>query len=340
MELSRTMQDIWKDITGYEGIYQVSDTGKVRSLKLGRELTATPDNRGLCRVSLRKDGRVDRPYIHQLVMQEFGERKEGSKLIAHKDGNAANNDISNLYWVECEWNKKPELSDDDMRKINEMYSEGCSLSNIARATKKDVTAVYCATKGFASIPDEFEQVFSSFESEVEFAGDKFRLSEMLQGNAYVSSTGTVIKICSKVKRLPKVLKTSVDRNGYETLNYATGGDSRKYHGVHRLVADAFLPRVEGKDYVNHKDGCKTNNSVENLEWCTKSENTRHAFATGLKKPARGEKHGMVKLTEAQVAEIRAALDSGETGVAIAKRFGISTTNVSSIKRNTIWSKTV
>ena len=49
---------------------------------------------------------------------------------------------------------------------------------------------------------------------------------------------------------------------------------------------------------------------------------------------------MVKLTEAQVAEIRAALERGETGVSIAKKFGISTTNVSSIKRNTIWSKTV
>lgn len=340
MELSRTMQDIWKDITGYEGVYLVSNTGKVRSLKLGRELTATPDSRGLCRVSLRKDGRVDRPYIHQLVMQEFGERKEGSKLIAHKDGNAANNDISNLYWVECEWSKKPELSNDDVRKISEMCSEGYSLSDIARITNGDITTVYCATKGFASIPDEFERVFSSYESNVRFAGDCFRLSKMLQENAYVSSTGIVIKICSKAKHKPRVLKTTIDRNGYEVLNYAISGEDRKYHGVHRLVADAFLPRVEGKDYVNHKDGCKTNNSVENLEWCTKSENTRHAFATGLKTPARGEKHGMVKLTELQVAEIREAIQRGETGVSIAKRFGISTTNVSSIKRNTIWKVTV
>ena|SRR5699024_185881 len=51
--------------------------------------------------------------------------------------------------------------------------------------------------------------------------------------------------------------------------------------VHRLVAFAFIPLVEGKDCINHKDGNPKNNCVENLEWCNHLENNRHAFETGL-----------------------------------------------------------
>lgn len=52
--------------------------------------------------------------------------------------------------------------------------------------------------------------------------------------------------------------------------------------LHRLVAECFLEKVEGKTFVNHIDGDKTNNEVSNLEWVTQSENEKHAFSTGLK----------------------------------------------------------
>lgn len=65
--------------------------------------------------------------------------------------------------------------------------------------------------------------------------------------------------------------------------------NRKDQFVHRLVAIAYLPNPENKQTVNHIDGNKENNHVTNLEWCTRSENSQHAYDTGLKKPYTGIK---------------------------------------------------
>lgn len=68
--------------------------------------------------------------------------------------------------------------------------------------------------------------------------------------------------------------------GYLIVFLHKGHGEQHIFRVHRLVAQAFLPRIEGKDVVNHKDCDRSNNCVENLEWCTGVENTRHAWEHG------------------------------------------------------------
>lgn len=78
-----------------------------------------------------------------------------------------------------------------------------------------------------------------------------------------------------------ILQTRISNSGYERIGLMVNGRQR-FYSVHRLVAEAFLSRPVGTTQVNHIDGDKTYNVVENLEWVTASENHRHAYRSGLK----------------------------------------------------------
>ena len=80
-------------------------------------------------------------------------------------------------------------------------------------------------------------------------------------------------------RNSRVLRPYSNGSGYQKVNlYGPGGCQRKY--VHRLVAEAFLPNPGNLPVVNHKDADTTNNSVQNLEWCTQAENIQHCVRMG------------------------------------------------------------
>lgn len=82
----------------------------------------------------------------------------------------------------------------------------------------------------------------------------------------------------------KILKGSMTTNGYRSVNLVKDGKIR-FFTIHRLVANAFIPNVENKPCINHKDGDKLNNNADNLEWCDYSYNNKHALDNGLRKPA-------------------------------------------------------
>ena len=93
--------------------------------------------------------------------------------------------------------------------------------------------------------------------------------------------------------------------------------------IHRLVAKAFIPNPDPKNKicVNHISGRKENNHVSNLEWCSYSENTKHAYDHNLEQPKFGEKNGRATHTEAEVRQVCSLLEQGLSFRQISDKMG-------------------
>lgn len=104
-------------------------------------------------------------------------------------------------------------------------------------------------------------------------------------NLYQVSTYGRIKSLSHINNLGRlrpecILGIRLSDRGYHSAVLYNNGKPKSFR-VHQLVARAFIPNPNNKPHVNHLDGVKGNNLVENLEWVTISENAKHAFKTGL-----------------------------------------------------------
>ena len=128
----------------------------------------------------------------------------------------------------------------------------------------------------------------------------------------------------------KPLRCTQDTQGYTKVTLQDRGRNKVYK-VHRLVAEHFLVKVEGKNIINHLDNVRNNNKVENLEWCTAQENTAHMHKQGRNYSASGQENPACKLTDEAVAQIL-ALRGQLSQACIAAQFNVSRTHVGRILR--------
>lgn len=130
----------------------------------------------------------------------------------------------------------------------------------------------------------------------------------------------------------KLMKQRKNKKGYMTV-YLTIDGKGITKIVHRLVAETFITNPYNLPQVNHIDGNKENNYVENLEWCTNEYNMKHSWEIGLRKPLKGNEVGTSKLTEQDVIEI---YESPRTSYELSKRYNISTSSINLIRSNKAW----
>lgn len=124
------------------------------------------------------------------------------------------------------------------------------------------------------------------------------------------------------KHSKRFIKTSLHTKGYVIISIFS-----KPYLLHRIIAETFLSNPLNLPQINHKNGIKTDNRVENLEWCNQSHNIRHALDTGLNQ--------YKKLTEEQVRKIKYE-HNNLSHTQIAKIYNISRPSITLIRNNKSW----
>lgn len=148
----------------------------------------------------------------------------------------------------------------------------------------------------------------------------------------------------------KQIKHYLDQDGYQRVTFVVDG-RRHMKVVHRMVAVLFVHNPENKPQVNHKNGIRSDNRAENLEWCTSQENTIHGYRVNGRKQTdkqktlarerfSGSNNPKAKANEATVLSIRRLRAKGKPLKDIAERTGLSVSQVSAIARGKFWANEI
>lgn len=145
-----------------------------------------------------------------------------------------------------------------------------------------------------------------------------------------------IRLRHKSFPLPLLLQQGTHSQGYKRVQLQQNCKF-KMELIHRLVAKAFIHNPNRLNEVNHIDNIPSNNHYSNLEWCTHSENLKHAFAIGAAKRRKGEDAPNSKLTNKEVIEIREKfVPYRYTRVMLAKEYGVGEGCIKTIIRRKSW----
>lgn len=165
--------------------------------------------------------------------------------------------------------------------------------------------------------------------------DEWRDIPGYEGLYRISKSGKIVSYPKQRNRREVELKPRFTWDGYFTVGLWKNG-SQKTYKIHKLVAMTFIPNPNGFPVINHIDGCKTNNDVSNLEWCTRSDNDHHAFKMGLRTSPFAKE---AKLTKEDVKYIRqnhrihGAYPSASD---LSKQFGVSKACIYSVIEGRRW----
>lgn len=164
----------------------------------------------------------------------------------------------------------------------------------------------------------------------------------LQGQSWpeyhVSSIGRVKRVVSGMGSTPgRIRKPQPHSGGYLQMRMVVSNKAVNVY-VHTMVCETFLGDQPAGSDVNHKDGNKKNNSVENLEYVSRSENVKHAIKNGLN-PSRGQSHPMAKLAEHDVLSMRELKYSNPdiSNGKLSDIYGVSCSQVQRIITRKLWS---
>lgn len=296
VEDSKSKPEIWV-ILPIENLenYEVSSWGRVRNIERNYIMGGAKSD-GYRTVNLTDNIGGRTPwYVHILIALAFISNPENKPTVDHINQVRDDNRLSNLRWFthkEQEANKirkttnvglyRPVYQLDKQGNIIKRWDGIIQAANELGLDRKNIGSACnrkCACSGF----------YWKYAEEIEINKDEVwkKVQNPKYQLLYASNLGRI-----KNKR-GRIYKGTI-KNGYVHIKISlSDGSGKKNPKVHRLVLSAFLgPDIR---YVNHKDGNKTNNKLENLEYCTAKENAIHAVQTGLRLNPGGPRRKVAKL---------------------------------------------
>ena len=155
-----------------------------------------------------------------------------------------------------------------------------------------------------------------------------------EGKYKISNYGRVLSLNYRNTDKKQLLRLSKTVDGYVKVRLQYKGKDISER-VHRVVAEAFIPNPNNKETVNHIDGNKENNRVDNLEWADRSEQLYHAYSKGLRKTKKGTSNCNSTLTEQQIREIRRLYkprDKVYNTIKLGEIYGVNNATIGDIVR--------
>jgi len=146
-------------------------------------------------------------------------------------------------------------------------------------------------------------------------------------NYDIDKNGNVINL-----KKNKLMNIHVSYNGYKYVSLPG-----KTHYIHRLLGIKFIPNPLNLKEINHIDGNKLNNDLSNLEWCSSSDNTKHAYKIGLQSQ-KGENNARTNLKNLDIMKIKELSSKGTKQKELVNMFGINQSNISRIINSKTWNQ--
>jgi hypothetical protein len=287
--------EIFKPINNFEN-YLISNLGNVKNKKTNKILKIQKSQK-YSTIGLIANNKHFTFLVHRLVAQAFIINPENKLTVNHKNHNTHDNRVDNLEWYsQKEQNDYNYKMSSDKRQTNRARSIICvdKFDN----TKKTFRTLHEGSEWLLqnSLAKNIESCLAGIRNSIHNGGichgyiwkyndlDNPDLDgeiwkeiplELTLGkpNYFISNKGRFKNDKGKLV----ILK---NHNSYISVSFRNK-EKTITHQLHRVVAKLFVPNVENKMFVNHIDGNKINNQSDNLEWVTKSENTKHAHKNGL-----------------------------------------------------------
>uniref|UniRef100_A0A6C0EQA4 HNH nuclease domain-containing protein n=1 Tax=viral metagenome TaxID=1070528 RepID=A0A6C0EQA4_9ZZZZ len=283
----------WKIINEYPNYY-VSNLGNIKNIKTGKILHPTIKS-GYYNIVLTNNKKKKSFKVHRLVAIAFLNNFENKTDVNHKDKNKLNNNLHNLEWmtrrennihrcdgikISCNKNKVILRIDNNTNEILEKYNS-IQLAGIWAFNNGYTKSPHSGRNAIGNCLNGLSILSYNFKWDYENKNDNLENEiwrQVVLDNIDNTSKKYFVSSLGRFKNISGTIMNNykINENGYIRVYIYN-----KTYALHRLIAITFIENIENKEQVNHIDGNKLNNSIENLEWVTNTENQIHKNKLGL-----------------------------------------------------------